>query len=333
MTPGSSPLRRLSGWLAVAAIAGIVPPILLPAYTLNTFVLFFVWAMVAQSWNLIWGVAGVWSLGQVAIFAVSGYATGLLILHTGLPAPVSVVCGVFAALVMSGVMALPTLRLKGVYVILVTISFHELVRILLTTDTSGFTGGAFGLPSFPGLISAEVPYDQRMLFQYAIGFFLLVGVTLGHWMLLRSHLGLAIRTIGQDPVYAASRGVSFARTQVAAFLSAGLMAGIAGAYYAQYFGTIQPGILRYDVMVMVLAMLAIGGWGSFAGPIVGAFALVWLGELLQEAQQFRMVTFGALIVLFAVVFPQGIGPLLARALGTLRSAAMRLAARQDDLRS
>jgi len=294
--------------LAAALLAGLVPPLLLPGYTLNTFVLFFVWAIMAQSWNLIWGIAGIWSLGQMAVFAVSGYTTGLLILHAAVPAPLAALGGIAAALAMSALMAVPALRLKGVYVILVTISFHELTRILLTADTSGFTGGGFGLPSFQGFVSSEVPYEERMVLQYAIGLGLLVAATLGLWLLLRSRLGLAIRAVGQDATYASSRGVSFARTQIGAFLASGLLAGIAGAYYAQYFGTIQPGILRYDVMVMVLAMMAIGGWGSFGGPILGAFALVWLAELLQAVQEYRMITFGALIVAFAVACPQGLGP-------------------------
>lgn len=293
------------GW-TVIVVAGIAAPFVLPEFALNTLILFFIWAITAQSWNLVWGIAGIWSLGQMAIFAMAGYCTGWLVLHVGMSPYFAVVLGVISAVAASILMALPALRLKGVYVILLTISFHEIFRILLSTDTTGFTGGGFGLPHFAGFVPEDWGLERKILLQYYMSLILFVCVSVGILWILRSKLGLAFRAVGQAPMYAASRGVDLFATQVAAFAVSGLMAGLAGAFYAQYFGTMHPGILSYDRLVTVLAMIAIGGWGTFSGPIAGAFVLVWLSELLHEAQQYRMLIFGGAIVLVSVLLPGGI---------------------------
>lgn len=295
----------VASWAALITI-GLILPFVIPDYTLNTLILFFVWAVMAQSWNLVWGIAGIWSLGHMAIFTMGGYATGWLILHAELSPYAAAVFGVLAAVVVSVTMALPSLRLKGVYVILLTISFHEIFRILLATDTTGFTGGGFGLPHFEGFVPDDWEYQRKMRWQYYMGFTLFVVSSIGVWCLLRSRMGLAFRAIGQAPMYASSRGINLFATKVWAFVISGFLAGAAGAFYAQFFGTMQPGILAYNTLVTVLAMIAIGGWGSYAGPIAGAFFLIWVSEFLHEAHQFRMILLGGIIVFVCVVMPNGI---------------------------
>ena len=296
----------------VAVLIAIGMPWIVPAYFLTTFILFFVWAMVAQGWNLVWGIAGVWSLGQMAIFAMAGYCTGWIVIHTGISTGLAAVIGVLISLVASVVMSIPSIRLKGVYVILFTISFHELFRTLLMTDTSGFTGGQFGLPSYGGFVSKEIPFSERTRIYYYIALILFIFVTAGMAILLRSRLGLAFRAIGQAPLYAASRGISLFKTQILAFLIGGLFAGVAGSFWAGYFGTMQPGILSYDTLVLLLAMMVIGGWGTFFGPILGALLLTWVSEVLHQAHEFRMIILGSLVVITAVLFPAGLSPQIER---------------------
>ncbi len=156
--PPADSLRKLAPILLALGAVGVALPFILPDYLMTSLILFFVWAVVAQSWNLVWGVAGVWSLGQMAIFAMAGYCTGWLIIHTEISPFLAAIIGVIAAVAASLMMALPSIRLKGVYVILMTISFHEIFRILLTTDTSGFTGGIFGLPHYQGFVSDELKF-------------------------------------------------------------------------------------------------------------------------------------------------------------------------------
>lgn len=303
-------LRRLAPILLALGMIGAPLPFVLPEYLTTNLILFFVWAVVAQSWNLVWGVAGVWSLGQMAIFAMAGYCTGWLIIHTGISPFVAAFFGVVAAVAASATMALPSIRLKGVYVILMTISFHEIFRILLTTDTSGFTGGIFGLPHYQGFVSDELKFSEKTLIQYYIGLAMFLISTGAVWVVLNSRLGLAFMAIGQSAVYAASRGISLYRTQVLAFVVGGVIAGSAGAFWSQYFGTMQPAVLSYDTMVLVFAMMVIGGWGTFSGPILGAFLLVWVSELLHETQQFRLLILGSTIVLASVALPDGLAPLI-----------------------
>ena len=124
--------RKLAPILLGLAAVGAPLPFVLPDYLMTSLILFFVWAVVAQSWNLVWGPSlGVWSLGQMAIFAMAGYCTGWLIIHTEISPFAAALVGIVAAVAASATMALPSIRLKGVYVILMTISFHEIFRILL----------------------------------------------------------------------------------------------------------------------------------------------------------------------------------------------------------
>ena len=307
------PLPRLGVAVAVAAIlVAICMPWIVPTYFLTTLILFFVWAIVAQGWNLVWGIAGVWSLGQMAIFAMAGYCTGWVVIHTGISTVGAAVIGVILSLVASVVMAIPSIRLKGVYVILFTISFHELFRTLLMTDTSGFTGGQFGLPSYEGFVSKEIPFSERTRIYYYIAFILFLLVTGIMVILQKSRLGLAFRAIGQAPLYAASRGISLFKTQTLAFLIGGLFAGVAGSFWSGYFGTMQPGVLSYDTLVLIIAMMVIGGWGTLLGPILGAFLLTWLSEALHQAHEFRMIILGSLVVIAAVLFPAGLSPQIER---------------------
>ena len=95
-----------------------------------------------------------------------------------------------------------------------------------------------------------------------------------------------------------------------AFVIGGVLAGAAGAFWAQYFGTMQPAVLSYDTMVLLFAMMVIGGWATFSGPILGAFVLVWVAELLHEAQEYRMVLLGGVILGTSVFLPGGLVPLL-----------------------
>ena len=303
----------------LALVVVIAPlPFIIPDYMLNTLIMFFIWAIIAQSWNLVWGIAGVWSLGQMAIFAMAGYCTGWLILHAEFPPLLAALFGIAGAVAASLAMALPSIRLKGVYVILLTISFHEIFRILLTTNPAGFTGGIFGLPRYAGIVPEGIGYVARTQIYYYIGFALFMVATAAVWFVLHSRLGLAFKAIGQAPLYAASRGISLLRTQVLAFIVSGAIAGLAGAFWANYFGTIAPGVLSYDTMVLVFAMMVIGGWGTFFGPILGAFLLVWVSEFLHETHEFRLIILGSLIVVASVALPDGLSPQVARLVNWVR---------------
>lgn len=295
--------------LIMSVIFGILP-FIIPEYLLSTMILFFVWAVVAQSWNLVWGIAGLWSLGQMAIFAMAGYCTGWLIIHFNLSPFISVFFGIIISVFASLIIALPSIRLQGVYVILMTISFHEIFRILLTSDTTGFTGGIFGLPMYEGFVSDSLGFSEKIFVQYYIGLAMFVFATLIIWLVLNSRLGLAFKAIGLEPIYASSRGISVYGTQIKAFLIGGGLAGIAGAYWAQYFGTMQPAVLSYDTMVLVFAMMVVGGWGTFSGPIIGALIMVFVSEFLHATHQYRLMILGILIISTSVLLPGGLAPLI-----------------------
>jgi Branched-chain amino acid transport system / permease component len=156
-TPRSWSLIEM-GWprpqwvvLTVGLLAAVVLPFAVPDSSwLVIATLGAIWLTLNQSWNLVLGFSGVWHFGQLAVYAIGAYVAALLSLHTGLPAVATVLLGGVAALLVSVLLALPSLRLRGIYVALLTFGFGEVIRLLIISDQTRFTGGSFGLSGYRG---------------------------------------------------------------------------------------------------------------------------------------------------------------------------------------
>ncbi|MGH7966722.1 MAG: branched-chain amino acid ABC transporter permease, partial [Candidatus Binatia bacterium] len=139
---------RVSATLLCVGLAALVPVVTGNIYFLSVATLICIYAALAQCWNLVMGVAGIWSFAQITLFAVGGYANALLMVKVGAPGGLAFVGGGVAALLAGLIIGIPSVRLRGVYVVLFTLAFQEIMRILIATDDSGFTGGTFGIYGF-----------------------------------------------------------------------------------------------------------------------------------------------------------------------------------------
>jgi branched-chain amino acid transport system permease protein len=311
-------------WLVIGVV--VVLAVLLPWVTLrlaggrfitHLIITFFVWGIVTQCWNLIMGVSGIYSFGQMALYAVGGWTTGTLTLHFGWNPLVSIWLAPIAAAIASLIIGLPTLRLRGVYVVLLTLAFHELLRNYVVNGPTIISGGGYGLRDVPKLGFERFGGGWELLLYYYFGLTLFGIATYAIWRILHSPIGMAFRALRDSEEYAVSRGVDRFRFKLFLFAFSAFFTGLAGGFMTHYQGVASPSLLSFGVIINLLAMIVLGGWGTFWGPIVGTAILTILPEVLRSAEAYRNLTLGIALALIAVLAPRGLAPLLSQAVRNL----------------
>ncbi len=294
---------RTELWASLAILAGVA---MLPAFLTNEYwrgvlIVSMYFAMLAIGWNLLAGYAGQFSLAPATFGMIGGYATGLLAYHFDGTA----LSGIPAAVMVSGaigfVLARIVMRLRGTYLALTTLSFAEIIRVVISNSIE-ITRGDLGL-NVPSLF-------ENRLFYYYFMLAVLVAVQIGLYALLRSSAGLYLRAIRDDEVAAAGRGVSTVRWKTYAFaLSAGI-SGLAGALYGHFAQLVSPELGLISQSGLIISMVVIGGLGTLVGPICGAFLVYVSSEFLREFGGYQLIVFALLLILFARFLREGLWGLL-----------------------
>jgi branched-chain amino acid transport system permease protein len=299
---------KLPTWalILIIAILALFPILITSPYLVRLVILAFLWIIVNSSWNLVMGVSGIFSLAQFALFAIGGYVSAILAINLGISPWITMFIGAIAAVIASIIIGLPTLRLRGVYVVLFTLAFHEILRVLITTDESGMTGGAFGLQGIPALGLPFLGEKGNFLFNYYLALLLSSVTLLILYRITYSPIGLAFQSLRDSERYATSRGVSPFRFKMLVFTISAFFTGLTGAFYAHYYTTISPTAFSFGLMMNLMAMIVLGGWGTFAGPILGTFVLLILSEVLHSVEQFRLIIFGLVMTGVVVLLPGGL---------------------------
>jgi branched-chain amino acid transport system permease protein len=303
--------------LIIAILALIGAPWLLATFGIGLFilhlsVLFFVWSIVTQSWNLILGVGGIFSFAQVAFFVIGGLASGAVAQQLGVSPFISIWLAPIAATIAALVVGLPSLRLRGPYVVLLTLAFSELVRNYATQGPAVIAGGGYGLRDVPklgfegiwGVSTGRVAY-----YYVALLFFLITSYVI--WRVFYSPIGMSFRALRDSETYATSRGVDPFRFKLLLFALSAFFTGLAGGFLVHYNGSQAPTILTFPLTINLLAMIVLGGWGTFWGPILGTALLTALPEILRgPLENWRNMAMGASLALIAVFAPEGLFPML-----------------------
>lgn len=270
-------------------------------YHLHLFILFFIWAMVASSWNLLNGISGINSLGNVGFMAIGGYGSAILAKTFGLPTILTIpVGGIIAMILVTIFLGLPTLRLKGVYIALLTLIFADTLPTLLT-QTRSVTGGAVGLHEIPPFFAGA-----EKIHNYYICLVAFLAMIYVIYRLINSNTGLAFVALRDSENLASSLGVSRFRERVKVFAISALLSGLAGGFYVHSLGDISPTTLKIEPFLMGIAMMELGGIGTLFGPVLGAAIIVFGSEFLRLADALRMTILGALICATILFFPGGL---------------------------
>lgn len=310
--------RRAATGLVLLLLLAL--PLYASDYYQGLIVLGCIYAVVTVSWNLVLGYGGLFTFGQMAFFAVGAYTTALLTTKAGVPPWIGLGCGVIAAAGAGALIGVPSLRLYGPYMVLFTLAFQLILQILLTTDTSGTFGGSFGLPGIEPLTLPGIDEATADVW-IAVAMLALTVGAIG-W-LLRTPVGVAVRSLKESEDATVARGVGRTAHRVLIFVVSAAFTGMAGAYFAHYYGVITPSVLDLGLLVQLLAMIIIGGAGSTAGVVGGTFLLVWLGDRLATHEQYSALLWGAIIVVAVLLLPGGLA-------GTARRLRDRLGRHLDE---
>ncbi len=272
------------------------------AYIMHLVIMTCVWGVVVNNWNLTLGYGGMFHIAQISLFAVGGYMSGIFINELMIsPWLGLLVGGIFAALV-SLIIGLPALRVKGIYLILLTYAFHYGIKEL-TDHFREITGGSMGLV-VPRFRMAGVALQNWQLY-YVILALLAVSVLL-NWMVVRSYIGKALMAIRDSDILANSTGINPYKFKLMTFVMAAFVSGVAGAFYASYLSVIGTEIFSFTLIVNALGMIVIGGMGTLLGPMIGSFIITFFMEIFSGLEDYRPILVGAVIILVLLFAPDGL---------------------------
>jgi branched-chain amino acid transport system permease protein len=292
-------------WIVLALIVVAALPFLLKsAYHLRLANFVGINILLVLGLNFVLGYAGLLSFAQAGFFLVGAYTGGMLSVDYGvsfwlaLPAAAAV-AGLFA-----WILGIPTLRLRGHYFAFATFAFAEIVR-LVALNWADVTHGATGIVGIPppAIASYEIGSDRSFYYLILVAVLIAIGVAL---RIEKSPIGRALFAIREGELAAESMGIDTAKMKMLAFVMSAIYAGVAGALYGPLNSVISPDVFSFDVSVVVLVSLLLGGTGTIFGAIIGTVLVTLLPEWLRVLQDYYMVVYGAGIVLLMIFLPGGL---------------------------
>lgn len=295
-------------WM-VAIFALLFPPLFVSPYVINIFVMIFVYAVLAVSWNFLAAYAGQFSFGHQAFYGMGAYASALLVIYGAVPLPISIVAGTLFSGLVGFLVGLVSLRIRGFYLALVTWGLAEIVRLVLTMQYQ-VTRGLLGL-TVPAMFAEVWPF-------YYVGLAIMIATVWMFYRITKHRVGLMIRAMRDDEDVAESLGVNTTSLKIFAFTLSSMCAGLAGAFWAHFVTVLTPSMASLDVMGAILFSTIIGGFGSFPGPIIGAAMYVVMWEYLREFRTVWLLAFGVLVILIIRFGRGGVYGVIQSRLGHLR---------------
>lgn len=304
MTPQLRNVLANTPYLALLALALIVPALITNQYYIQVLNFIGIYIILALSLNLLNGYVGLLSIGHAAFYAIGAYASAKLMIQLNLPFIAAMPGAGLISAFFGYLIAKPTLRLSGIYMTLATLGFHMILFLLLQSWMS-FTNGPLGIMDIPppSLLGHEI--NTRLEYYYLI-LALVVLTLISMHRLVTCRFGRALLAIRENELAAESMGVRTTRYKVQAFVLAAFYAGIAGSYYAHFIKFISPDSFYIYESFILLAMLALGGQGNLVGPVVGAAILILLPEAFRFLQEYRMFVYGSVLVVMMLVRRQGL---------------------------
>lgn len=267
--------------------------------------------ILASSLNLINGFAGQFSMGHAGFMAVGAYSSSVISIYlrdTQIMSiddlttqfvlfPLILLCGGFAAALIGLLVGLPSLRLKGDYLAIVTLGFGEIIRVCILNIDS--IGAARGLTNIPALTSFLSVYSLALITLFVIS------------RIVTSPSGRRFLAVREDEIAAEAIGVNTTNSKVAAFTIGAFFAGMAGGLFAHFLRFLSPSIFDISKSFECIIMVVLGGMGSLSGSVCAAFFLTILREALRPLQQFtgtdyRMVIYSLLLIILMLTRPRGL---------------------------
>ncbi|MDT9001049.1 ATP-binding cassette domain-containing protein [Paucibacter sp. APW11] len=294
--------QLLAALIAIALVGGF-PLVSGNPYYIHLVETIMIYAIVLFGLDIVVGYTGQVSLGHAGLFGIGAYTAGVLVLKLAAPVWLTLPAAVVVTAGFGALLALPALRVSGPYLAMVTLAFGTIIQILIN-EMSFLTEGPMGITlSKPSLFGHQLDETEY----YWLVVVLLLGALIFVHRVLRSHLGRAFEALRGSPVASDCMGVSVYQYKVYAFVISAGLAGLAGALYAYSEQYISPNTYNFELTVLFLLAIIMGGRKTRSGALLGAAIIVMLPKLLDDLELFRMVS-----VPLAVLMTLGAGWLVAR---------------------
>jgi len=293
--------------LAALGLFMVLFPFTFSSYQTQIMISALMYVMLGLGLNIVVGLAGLLDLGYVAFYAVGAYSYALLNHHFGLGFWAALPVGASLAFLFGILLGFPVLRLRGDYLAIVTLGFGEIIRLILE-NWNEFSFGPSGIAgiSRPALFGVDLSLDQHTIYLYYIVVALVLVTIFVVGRLRNSRIGRAWIALREDEVACQAMGIDKTRTKLTAFALGATWAGFVGCIFAAKTTFINPASFTFMESAIILSIVVLGGMGSIIGVIVGALVLILLPEYLRAFSEYRMLVFGASMVLIMVFRPQGI---------------------------
>jgi branched-chain amino acid transport system permease protein len=275
----------------------------LSTYVMHVVILVLIWSVIGMGWNILGGYTGQVSFGHAAFFGMGAYTAGILYHHWGISAWWGLPVSVLVLFLLSLVIGFICLRLRGAYFALATLALGEICRVA-AENLVQFTQGNMGI-----MIKERTWIDKTWYFYIilvaAAGTFLLVKAV------MKSKLGYYFVAIREDQDAAESLGIDTTFYKTISLSLSGILTGIAGAFYMNYMGYIDPSIAfpLYDISIVTVMVVMVGGAATYWGPVIGAVIMVFLAEEIRSLPYIgaaHQTIFGIILILIILYLPNGI---------------------------
>jgi branched-chain amino acid transport system permease protein len=305
-------LTRFPFWVRVIAFLAIVGAVVVingDNYITDVAVSVATYAMLGLGLNIVVGFAGLLDLGYAAFFAIGAYTSALLMTQAHWNFFATLPLAVLFTGTAGAILGYPTLRLRSDYLAIVTLGFGEMTRIAITNwDYAGGPNGVWNIP-WPSAFGYEFNTPAAFL---VVSLCLLAIAMIFAQNLDHSRLGRGWVAMREDEFAAEAVGVPTLRLKLLAYVMGGMWAGLAGAFFATRIGTIDPTSFTFQLSVLILIVVVLGGTGSLPGVLLGAVVVLALPELLREFATYRILIFAILLIGMMLLRPQGLWPRVRR---------------------
>ncbi len=295
--------KLMAGILVIA----VVFPLVVDTYQTNIMISALIYVVLGLGLNITVGLAGLLDLGYVAFFGVGAYTYALLNFYFGLGFWAILPVGGILGCLFGVVLGFPILRLRGDYLAIVTLGFGMIFKIVME-NWSWLSQGPSGIANIdkPGLFGFDMNLDQSTIYIYYIMILLVLFTILITNRLKNSRIGRAWMALREDEIACVAMGIDMARTKLSAYALGAFWAGMVGVLFASKTTFINPASFTFMESAIILSIVVLGGMGSILGVILGAFILILLPEYLRAFSEYRMLAFGAAMVIMMIFRPQGL---------------------------
>ena len=296
--------KRPLWWAFCLPLLAILPPLFGNNAVLTAATIFAIYASINLMWNLIIGTAGIFSLATMAVVGSAAYTASYFSIQFGLPWPVMLLIGTLVGLIFGLIIGAPSTRIENLYYALLTLGLVELCRVYVVQSRAlgSATGGLYGADTF---IPSQYALQRPGLIIGFLASMALLCLMLGVYRVVNGQrLGLLLRTAREDEAAAEAMGINYVKVRIQVFIISSAALGFIGGFYAAYFKGASPSLFSIQILLLLFAMIVIGGMDTSEGAVVGTGIVVFIDKVFVQFGPNRIILIG-LIMLFVTLFTRG----------------------------